>query len=56
IIDEPDGGAQNDHDQAATLLRDSLLEALGELSALSAEELIDQRYNRFRQIGSFFSE
>ncbi len=56
IIDEPDGGAQNDHDQAATLLRDSLLEALRELSALSAEELIDQRYNRFRQIGSFFSE
>ncbi|MCP5111726.1 MAG: acetyl-CoA carboxylase carboxyl transferase subunit alpha, partial [bacterium] len=56
IIDEPDGGAQNDHDQAATLLRESLLETLAELSALSAEELIDQRYNRFRQIGSFFSE
>ena len=56
IISEPEGGAQNDHDQAAALLSEKVIETLGELSSLSAEELVNQRYDRFRQIGSFFTE
>ena len=56
IISEPPGGAQNDHDQAAALLREALLKSLEELSGLSAKELVDQRYDKFRQMGDFFTE
>jgi len=56
IIPEPAEGAQADHDQAAALLRETLLKALDELSGVSARELIDQRYEKFRQMGNFFAE
>ena len=56
IIPEPDGGAQNDHDRAAALLREALLKSLEELSSLSAKQLVDQRYDKFRQMGNFFTE
>ena len=56
IISEPAGGAQTDHDQAAALLRAALLKTLDELSGLSAQELIEQRYQKFRKMGDFFTE
>lgn len=56
IIPEPPGGAQNDHDRAAALLREALLKSLEELSSLSAKQLVDQRYDKFRQMGNFFTE
>jgi acetyl-CoA carboxylase carboxyl transferase subunit alpha len=56
IIPEPEGGAQNDHEQAAAMLRDALLGTLEELSRLSASELIEQRYEKFRHMGNFFLE
>jgi len=56
IIPEPPDGAQANPDQAAELVRHTLRQALAELSAMSPVELIQQRYDKFRRMGSFFSE
>ena len=56
IIPEPPGGAQEDVDQAAALVRDTLRKALAELAPFSPQELVEQRYQKFRQMGNFFSE
>lgn len=56
IIAEPPGGAHNDPDAAAELLRMTLRQALSELAGLESEELIEQRYLKFRQMGNFFAE
>jgi acetyl-CoA carboxylase carboxyl transferase subunit alpha len=52
VVPEPPGGAHGDWDEAARLLKASLLRHLEELSRLSPEQLIHQRYERFRQIGA----
>ncbi len=56
IIPEPPEGAHTDWDQAAMLVRQTLRQALAELSQVSAQELIEQRYRKFREMGNFFSE
>jgi acetyl-CoA carboxylase carboxyl transferase subunit alpha len=55
IVPEPEGGAHYDHQAAAKLLAPFLVRALGELSALSSRELLDQRYEKFRRMGQFFA-
>ena len=55
IVPEPEGGAHYDHQAAAKLLEPFLVRALGELSALSSRELLDQRYEKFRAMGQFFA-
>src|ERR1700694_4641051 len=55
IIPEPPGGAQEDPDAAAELLRKKLHDALEELTGLSEHELVQQRYMKFRRMGNFFS-
>ncbi|GAB4109836.1 MAG: acetyl-CoA carboxylase carboxyltransferase subunit alpha [Acidobacteriota bacterium] len=52
VVPEPPGGAHRDWDEAARLLKASLLRHLEELSRLSPEQLVHQRYERFRQIGA----
>ena len=54
IIPEPPGGAQEDPDAAAELLRKKLRDALEELGPLSQRELVEQRYKKFRRMGNFF--
>lgn len=56
IVPEPEGGAQNDYDQAAEALRTALRGAIGELNKMSVDQLIDDRYEKFRRMGNFFSE
>jgi acetyl-CoA carboxylase carboxyl transferase subunit alpha len=53
IVPEPLGGAQTDHDAAATLLRDSIREALDELDGTPGDELLRRRRARFRSLGVF---
>ena len=53
IVPEPDGGAQNDHDEAAALLKAALVGALDELEDLSVEELRRGRRAKFRTMGVF---
>ena len=56
IIPEPGDGAHTDPAGAAESLRGVLRSALAELSGKTAKELIDERYDKFRRMGSFFSE
>lgn len=53
IVDEPPGGAHGDHAGAALLLKNALVAHLAELKKLSHEELIAQRYKKFRILGRF---
>ncbi len=56
IVPEPGEGAHTDYDQAAQLLGDAIAKALDGLTALGSKELIDRRYEKFRQMGNFFTE
>jgi acetyl-CoA carboxylase carboxyl transferase subunit alpha len=55
IIPEPAGGAQEDHDAAAELLKSSLRGSLTELARMTANEVVQQRYTKFRKMGNFFA-
>src|SRR5579862_6293323 len=55
IIAEPGGGAHENPEGAAEMLRRTLRTSLAELSKLSAKELVEQRYRKFRQMGNFFT-
>ena len=56
VIAEPSEGAHTDVDKAAEFVKEAIRSALSELAFLSSEELIDDRYNKFRRMGSFFAE
>jgi acetyl-CoA carboxylase carboxyl transferase subunit alpha len=56
IIPEPGEGAHTDLDAAAEAVRATLRSSLAELSGLTARQLIDDRYDKFRKMGSFFTE
>jgi len=56
IIPEPPGGAHEDHDGAARLLKEQLLRSVAELSVLSSNETIQRRYEKFRKMGNFFGD
>jgi len=56
IVPEPGEGAHTDPDSAAEAVAAVLRESLRELAGLAPEELIEQRYEKFRRMGSFFSE
>src|SRR2546421_4740465 len=51
IVPEPEGGAQNDYEEAARLLSESLRESLDELEPVPGDELRRRRRARFRNIG-----
>ncbi|HEY3541545.1 MAG TPA: acetyl-CoA carboxylase carboxyltransferase subunit alpha [Gaiellaceae bacterium] len=53
IVPEPVGGAHTDHDAAARLLKESLVEALDELADVPGEELRRRRRAKFRSLGVF---
>jgi acetyl-CoA carboxylase carboxyl transferase subunit alpha len=53
IVPEPDGGAHQDHDEAARLLGESLGDALEELDGIPGDELRRTRRARFRALGVF---
>ena len=51
IIPEPPGGAHNDPERASALVDQALNHALAEVSALSVEERLNLRYDKFRRMG-----
>lgn len=53
IIEEPTGGAHRSHKTSAENLKKVVLNAFAELKKLSKEELVEQRYNKFRNIGYY---
>jgi acetyl-CoA carboxylase carboxyl transferase subunit alpha len=52
IVMEPVGGAHTDPAQATALLDIALSRALAEVSALDVETRLNQRYDKFRKMGS----
>lgn len=51
IVEEPVGGAHNDHQAMANQLKTVILDALAELSVMDAQQRIDQRINKFCAMG-----
>ena len=51
IVDEPLGGAHNDHYEMANHLKTVILDTLAELNALTPDERINQRIDKFCAMG-----
>lgn len=51
IVPEPEGGADQDHDRAALLLRRAVREELAVLVAEPSSRLVRRRYQKWRHIG-----
>ena len=56
VVPEPEGGAHRDHDLAAANLGTALRRNLERLSALPIEELMQNRYAKFRKLGKYTEE
>jgi acetyl-CoA carboxylase carboxyl transferase subunit alpha len=56
VIPEPLGGAHRDHHQMSQRLKLYLLKNLRELTSRPIDELLEQRYEKFRKIGVFLEE
>lgn len=54
IIEEPLGGAHRDIVKAAKNLKNAVLKEFKKIDKLTVEELLDRRYNKFRNMGKFF--
>lgn len=55
IVPEPKGGAHRDPALQSALLKQALTETLDELLDMSPEELVEDRYRKYSQIGVFTS-
>jgi acetyl-CoA carboxylase carboxyl transferase subunit alpha len=55
VVPEPAGGAHNDWDDAARRLDEKLQWHLGELKRHSLDQLLQTRYDKFRNMGQFFT-
>jgi len=55
IVPEPPGGAHEDPDAAAENLREHLKRRLEGLRDLSGDQLVQQRYQKFRKMGNYFA-
>jgi acetyl-CoA carboxylase carboxyl transferase subunit alpha len=55
VVPEPPGGAHNDWDAAARMLDEKLQWHLGELKRLTPDELVQSRYDKFRNMAQFFT-
>ena len=53
VIPEPLGGAHQNQEAAITNLRDAIIRHLGELVEIPMDQLLEQRYEKFRRMGFF---
>jgi len=53
IVPEPEGGAQNDPDSAARLLREALIGTIEELAPVPPDERRRRRRRKFRELGVY---
>jgi len=53
VIKEPEGGAHDDWDGAAALLKEALTRNLDELRRLPTQELLQDRYDKYRKLGAW---
>jgi acetyl-CoA carboxylase carboxyl transferase subunit alpha len=53
IIEEPEGGAHNNHEAITNQLKEKLLITIEELLQYDINDLVEQRYNKYRRMGIF---
>ena len=53
IIKEPLGGAHSEPEQMAKILKEHIIKALAEVSALSVDEMLDARIEKYDSIGEY---
>ena len=53
ILEEPLGGAHRDHHQMASRMKTYLSKTLASLENKTSDELVTERYEKFRRIGVF---
>jgi acetyl-CoA carboxylase carboxyl transferase subunit alpha len=56
VLEEPLGGAHRDHHQMASRLKTYLSRTLAELEQKTPDELVNDRYDKFRRIGVFLED
>lgn len=56
VVPEPEGGAHTNPAEAIQLLAERLHLHLKELQALPVDQLLEQRYQKFRNLAQFFTE
>ena len=56
VVPEPGDGAHQDYDTAARNLAEALRKTLAGLAVMTPTRLIDDRYEKFRRMGNFFTE
>lgn len=56
IIPEVAGGAHKNLEQQVMMMQQCLTDVLAELNALSPEQLVEERYEKFKQMGQFKEE
>jgi acetyl-CoA carboxylase carboxyl transferase subunit alpha len=56
VVPEPAGGAQYDHELAADNLKYAILASLNVLAKKSISELLNERYDKFRNMGQVLEE
>ena len=56
LIAEPLGGAHHNHEETAQNLKAAILKHLDTLAPLSQEQLVQQRFEKFRAVGKFAVE
>ena len=50
VIEEPEGGAQNEPEKMCEMIKAVLRKNIDELKAINTEELLEKRYEKFRKI------
>lgn len=53
VVPEPPGGAHHDWESAAASLKEALVRHLTMLQKIPVDDLLDQRYDKFRAFGNF---
>jgi acetyl-CoA carboxylase carboxyl transferase subunit alpha len=56
ILKEPLGGAHRDPEETVQTVKEAVLRYLGELRPLSAEDLLERRYEKYRHLGRFLEK
>lgn len=55
VLPEPEGGTQNDPAAAMAMLDEKLRYHLGSVRSIPIDELLEQRYQKFRNIAQFYT-
>ncbi len=55
LVHEPEGGAHNDPDEAARLLRNAVLRELLDIQQQPLNKLVKERYKKYRSMGEYTS-